>query len=167
MRENWQKIENVWTDIEGYNCFVCSPFHAWGFRLEFFYDPDEDVTVSPVPPVKEEMAGFPGIIHGGFQAMLLDEIMAWAALHHAKKTVFTGRMEVKFLLPLATGVPFLLKGKILKSSSRLIKAKAWIEAGGKVRAGGEGVCVIPDVKTYRKNLGVSEVSEDFLPYLRT
>ena len=39
-----KKIINPWKDMEGYNCFGCSPDNEAGVRMEFYEDGDEAVS---------------------------------------------------------------------------------------------------------------------------
>ena len=36
-----KKIINPWKNMEGYNCFGCSPDNEAGVRMEFYEDGDE------------------------------------------------------------------------------------------------------------------------------
>ena len=40
-----KKIINPWKDMEGYNCFGCSPDNEAGVRMEFYEDGDEVVSI--------------------------------------------------------------------------------------------------------------------------
>ncbi len=164
---NLTKVENLLLNFPGYNCFACSPSHSWGFRLEFYHDPAENVVLSPLSRIKEEMAGFPGLVHGGFQAMLLDEMMCWAVMHFERKLVFTARMEIKFSRALNTSKPCVAKGRVLKAGKKLITAEAWIDSGGTVRVYGTGSFIVPRPEDFRSNLGTDSVPAEFLDYLRT
>ena len=39
-----KKIINPWKNMEGYNCFGCSPDNEAGVRMEFYEDGDEVVS---------------------------------------------------------------------------------------------------------------------------
>lgn len=161
------RVDNLLLNYPGYNCFACSPSHSWGFHLEFFHDPKENVVLSPLSRIKEEMAGFPGIVHGGFQAMLLDEMMCWAVMHFRRKLVFTAKMEIKFSKALNTEKACLAKSRILKAGKKLITAEAWIESNGDRRVHGTGSFIVPTPEEFQSNLGADDIPEIFLEYLRT
>jgi uncharacterized protein (TIGR00369 family) len=169
MQPDWQPIENIFRSFPAYNCFVCSPHHGFGFRLEFFADPGREAVVAPLEP-REDMAGYPGILHGGFQAMLLDEVSCWAALHQAGKIVFTGALEVRFTRPLPTGAPALACARVTHAGSRLVKAEAWIEATteGKTerKAHATGGFYVPTAAEFAAVTGANPVPERYLAYLR-
>ena len=69
-----KKIINPWKDMEGYNCFGCSPDNEAGVRMEFYEDGDEVVSIWKPRP---EYQGWLNTLHGGIQSVLLDEICGW------------------------------------------------------------------------------------------
>lgn len=169
MRPDWTPIENIFLEFPNYNCVVCSPHHAFGFRLRFFHDPARDAVVAPLTP-REDMAGYPGILHGGFQAMLMDEVCGWAALHLAHKLVFTASLTVRFARPMHTRVPALACARVAKSGSRLVKIEAWIEAPAEDaterKAEAEGAFYHPTAAEFAAATGADPVPPRYLPYLR-
>ena len=68
-----KKIINPWKDMEGYNCFGCSPDNEAGVRMEFYEDGDEVVSIWKPRP---EYQGWLNTLHGGIQSVLLDESAA-------------------------------------------------------------------------------------------
>jgi acyl-coenzyme A thioesterase PaaI-like protein len=101
--------------------------------------------------------------------MLLDEIMVWGVMHYAGKTSFTGKMDVRFVEAVETGVPLLLEARPVKLSRRLAKMRGrLLEAGsGRLLCDGGGTYVIPSPKEFRENFGVQNVPEEFASYLRS
>ncbi|TVR70358.1 MAG: PaaI family thioesterase [Spirochaetaceae bacterium] len=69
-----RKVRNPYAGIGEYNCFGCDPNNAAGLRLEFFL---EGETVTSIWSPRRELEGYPGVIHGGIQATLADEIGGW------------------------------------------------------------------------------------------
>ena len=69
-----KKIINPWEGMSGYNCIGCSPDHPFGFHLHFYED-GEDI-VSQWQPTAD-FQGWVNTLHGGIQALLLDEICGW------------------------------------------------------------------------------------------
>ena len=52
-----KKIINPWKDMEGYNCFGCSPDNEAGVRMEFYEDGGEHLeAASGVSRVAEYVA---------------------------------------------------------------------------------------------------------------
>ena len=75
--EEWKKIKNPWMGREGYNCFGCAPCNEYGVKMEFYEVGDK--VVSRWRP-RPQYQGWIDTLHGGIQAVLLDEICAWAVM---------------------------------------------------------------------------------------
>ncbi|MCD4654386.1 PaaI family thioesterase [bacterium] len=89
------KLNNSYAAIEGYNCFACGPAHPFGLHLSFYFDDDSSiVTCNFVPDTL--FAGFPGILHGGIQATILDEVAFWGSWAKHGKSGFTYDLSVKY-----------------------------------------------------------------------
>ncbi|MDO5130133.1 MAG: PaaI family thioesterase, partial [Prevotellaceae bacterium] len=69
-----KKIINPWEGMPGYNCIGCSPDHPFGFHLHFYED--GEYIVSQWQPTSD-FQGWVNTLHGGIQALLLDEICGW------------------------------------------------------------------------------------------
>lgn len=115
-----RKIINVFAK-EDYHCFACSPHNPIGLRLNF-YETDEGVEAEWEPAKYYE--GYPGVIHGGIQSVLLDEITAWAVYIKAKTSGVTSRLNVKFKKPVSsTQKKITVKGKIEKIQRNFVYLK--------------------------------------------
>ncbi len=71
------KIVNPFIELgrgHDYNCFGCSPFNEIGLQLDFWED--GDYLVAKWQP-RKSLEGWMGVLHGGIQATLLDEIAGW------------------------------------------------------------------------------------------
>lgn len=89
-----KKILNPWRDVEGYNCFGCAPNNEAGVKMEFYEDGDEIVSIWKPRP---EYQGWINTLHGGIQAVLLDEICAWVILRKLQTTGVTSKMETRYM----------------------------------------------------------------------
>lgn len=94
-----KKIINPWAGMEGYNCFGCAPCNESGVKMEFYEDGDEVVSIWKPRP---EFQGWINTLHGGIQAVLLDEICAWAILRKMQTTGMTSKMETRYRKSIAT-----------------------------------------------------------------
>lgn len=83
-----KKIINPWKGLEGYNCFGCAPNNEAGVRMEFYEDGEEIVSIWKPRP---EYQGWIDTLHGGIQAVLLDEICAWVVLRKLQTTGVTSK----------------------------------------------------------------------------
>ena len=94
-----KKIVNPWKGMEGYNCFGCAPDNESGVKMEFYEDGDEIVSIWKPRP---DFQGWINTLHGGIQAVLLDEICAWAVLRKLQTTGVTSKMETRYRKPIDT-----------------------------------------------------------------
>ncbi len=67
-------VRNPFVGAEGYQCFGCDPNNGVGLRLTF-HRRDDVVTTTWHP--RGDLEGYPGVVHGGIQATLADEVGSW------------------------------------------------------------------------------------------
>lgn len=94
-----KKLVNPWKDVEGYFCFGCAPQNPSGLQMEFYEDEDEIVSYWK-PDCRYQ--GWLNTLHGGIQAVMLDEISAWAIIRKLQTTGVTSKMETRYLKPVHT-----------------------------------------------------------------
>ncbi|HEX7734590.1 MAG TPA: PaaI family thioesterase [Ktedonobacteraceae bacterium] len=83
---------NDTTDYQ--RCFVCGQRNPFGLHLVFRQE--EGSVVADFQP-REEHQGFPGVIHGGIVAAVLDEALGRTSLLGANpEWTMTGRLEIKY-----------------------------------------------------------------------
>ena len=83
---------NDTTDYQ--RCFVCGQRNPFGLHLVFRVE--EDSVVADFQ-AREEHQGFPGVIHGGIVAALLDETLGRTSLlGNNQDWTMTGRLEVRY-----------------------------------------------------------------------
>lgn len=109
-----RKIHNAFEKLPGYNCFGCSGHNDEGLRMKFFEDGDEIVS-SWVPD--GHFQGYFGVLHGGIQATMLDEIASWVVFIKLKTSGVTSNMNVRYRKPL-----LIEKGEI-RLRSRLVEMR--------------------------------------------
>lgn len=104
------KLKNPFTQLEGYNCFGCSPNNKLGLHLTFFEENDE--IVSRWEP-DSNFQGYFNILHGGIQATLMDEIASWTVYVKVKTAGFTSKAEIRYLKTVAIDQgPVTLRSKV-------------------------------------------------------
>lgn len=75
-------------------CFVCGQRNPYGLHLVFRQE--DDTIVADFQP-REEHQGFPGVIHGGIVAAVLDEALGRTSLlGNNQEWTMTGRLEVRY-----------------------------------------------------------------------
>ncbi len=107
------------------SCFICGRNNPVGLYMRF-YDNGEDEVVSEYT-VPERYQGYPGIVHGGIQAAMLDEVVGRVAMiadhHHFMMSV---TLKVKYRHSVAVETPLRIIGKITRLRGRLGKASGRI-----------------------------------------
>ncbi|MDL2211177.1 PaaI family thioesterase [Bacteroides sp. OttesenSCG-928-M17] len=124
-----KKIINPWKDVEGYNCFGCAPENPAGVKMEFYEDGDEVVCKWKPRP---EYQGWLDTLHGGIQAVLLDEICAWVVLRKLQTTGVTSKMETRYMKSVSTTDEYIeLRASIqeIKRNIILIEARLYNQQG--------------------------------------
>jgi uncharacterized protein (TIGR00369 family) len=107
-----------------YNCFGCSPENEIGLRMQF-YDTGEELIAYWEP--QHHYAGYPGIVHGGIQATLLDEIAAWTVYVRCETSGVTLNMNVTFHSPLRMSKgQATIKARLIEQTGKLAILKAGI-----------------------------------------
>lgn len=126
-----KKIINPWEGMEGYNCIGRSPNHPFGFHLHFYED-GEDI-VSQWKPTSDYQ-GWVNTLHGGIQALLLDEICGWVVTRKLQTTGVTSRMETKYKRPVSTSDSVLtLRAHIAEQKRNIVVIEATLsDSTGKV-----------------------------------
>jgi acyl-coenzyme A thioesterase PaaI-like protein len=104
-------------------CFGCGPLNQEGLQMTFLAEGDVSVTEFEVPA---RYQSWKGVVHGGMVALMLDEAVGWAAWHKGHPGV-TGKLEVRFRLPLKIGERIRLTGWVDNVRRTLVYATAKIE----------------------------------------
>ncbi|MCK9618010.1 MAG: PaaI family thioesterase [Lentimicrobiaceae bacterium] len=88
-----RKIINPFVKQPGYNCFGCSPDNPLGLKMEFAEEGDNIVSRWKA---QSDYQGWNGVLHGGIQQTLMDEIASWVVFTKLKTGGVTSRMESRF-----------------------------------------------------------------------
>ncbi len=106
-------------------CFVCGLQNPNGLRL-VFYD-DGGAAVRADFQVVPHFQGYPGVVHGGIVASILDEAIGRVVLiHDHHKFMFTANLAVKYRQPVPTEQPLYVLGTLLKQRGRIAQANGAI-----------------------------------------
>jgi len=102
-------------------CFICGRNNPLGLYMKFFDNGENEVYSEYTVP--EHYQGYPGIVHGGILAAMLDEAVARVSMigdhHHLMMSV---KLEVKYRQPTPTETPLRVVGRIVKLRGRLGEA---------------------------------------------
>jgi acyl-coenzyme A thioesterase PaaI-like protein len=91
-----------------------------GLHLQYSLD---DATVTTTWTPTDAHAGFPGLVHGGLIAAVLDDVMGRCSVLQ-RRWVVTGRMETRFRQGAAVGEPLTIRGWSTRFSDRVMQAEA-------------------------------------------
>ena len=118
-------------DDPGNHCFGCSPHNPSGLQLAFTRTGDR--TVECRTTVKPDFGGQPGVIHGGVQAALLDEVMG-VAVHLAwpegeDADCVTADFSLRYRRPAPTATELVLVGELDHVDGRNVHVRGEIRDG--------------------------------------
>jgi uncharacterized protein (TIGR00369 family) len=138
-------------------CFCCGPQNPSGLKLRFTRESDTSVSTTFTAP--EDWTGWGRIMHGGFQALLLDETTSWAAFGAlGERSFVTREITVRFLRPVHVGRPLTVVGRIVDDRGRAIVARGEIrDASGTVLTEADAVLLRMDERAMRAVAGADDV----------
>jgi uncharacterized protein (TIGR00369 family) len=110
------------TDLNEGLCFGCGHNNPIGLKLKFIKD--GDTCRAEFIPNKTHQ-GWPGVVHGGILASLLDEAMSYAAYFEGV-TCLTASMQVRLRQPVKVEEPLIVTASVTKNSRKLFESKARI-----------------------------------------
>ncbi len=102
-------------------CFVCGRKNPRGLYMTFYDNGCDEVHAEHV--IADDYQGYPGIVHGGVVAAMLDEAVGRVAMigdHH--RFMMSVRLEVKYRRPVPTGMRLRVLGRIVRLRGRLGQA---------------------------------------------
>lgn len=110
-------------------CFICGLENPVGLHLHIYEMEPGVIEASYQAP--EHFQGYPGVLHGGIVAALLDEISGRAHMGKAEnpRFMFTGKLEVKYRKNVPIGKPLRIVGKAGRKRTRFVESWAGIYDG--------------------------------------
>ena len=159
-----REIENIFLDFPGYGCFACDPRNTQGLRLKFFADDEKGVVFTRTTP-EHHLQGFPGILHGGIQCALVDEVAFWTMFDRHKKIALTTNIEMEFLRPVGAQSEIEVVGKISNEDGRKIRVDVVISEREKVCTRSSVDYIIPKKEVTMRVMGKERFTGKFTQYL--
>jgi acyl-coenzyme A thioesterase PaaI-like protein len=117
------------------DCFVCGQRNQGGLRLDFQLLPDGKVEAQLC--CTNEFQGYPGYLHGGIIASLLDGAMTNCLFAHGK-IAMTAELKIRYFSPIVVEKKLTIRSWIEKSRPRFFLMKAEIISEGILLAQGNG-----------------------------
>lgn len=159
-----REIENIFLDFPGYGCFACDPRNNHGLRLKLFAD-DEKGDVFTRFTSEKHLQGFPGILHGGIQCALVDEVAFWTMFDKIKKIALTAKIDMEFLRPVGISSELEVRGRIAEESGRRVAVDVVIYEQNKVCTRSRVDYIIPKRDVTLRVMGKERFTEKFKKYL--
>jgi acyl-coenzyme A thioesterase PaaI-like protein len=104
-------------------CFICGLENPVGLKLRIYQTEPGVIETTYTAP--EHFQGYPGVLHGGIVATILDEISGRAHMGDPStpRFMFTGKLEVKYRKNVPIGKPLKIIGKAGKTKGKM--AEGW------------------------------------------
>jgi acyl-coenzyme A thioesterase PaaI-like protein len=122
-------------------CFVCGLSNPYGLQLRFNITAQGEVTAEYTVP--ERYQGYPGVVHGGIVAAMLDEVTGRVHMGiDPPRFMYTARLEIRYRRNVPVGQPLRIVGRADTSTGRRATATAAIyDAQGTVLAEADALLV--------------------------
>ena len=94
------------------HCFVCGVENPIGLHVHFYETAPDEVTAEYTAP--ESYQGYPGILHGGITAAILDEATGRSFMGTdaaESKFMYTAELKVKYKKKIPVGQPLKIVGR--------------------------------------------------------
>lgn len=123
------------------SCYVCGRENPVSLRMTFYLQESGVVTSEVVVP--ETYAGYPGMVHGGNIAAMMDEAAGRAATgDEPNRFAVTSQLTIKYRQPVPTNQLLKVTGKLLKKRGKVSQATGEIRnENGELLAEAEGIFV--------------------------
>lgn len=123
-------------------CYFCGTQNRQGFGIRYDYDPNTDQVEGFAEP-DEDFCGYPGILHGGIQSALLDDVMYWAVSHRTATSSVTVELRCRFVNVARLGQRFVLRARAHGSKGRKTQSEGWLlDEAGDIVAEASGLYLI-------------------------
>ena len=103
------------------SCFVCGRENSSGLNMTFYETSPGEVVAEYT--VSEEYQGYPGVVHGGIIASILDEASGRSQMGPGpSRFMFTAQLSIRYRKPVPVGQPLKILGHAGESKGRIAKA---------------------------------------------
>ena len=136
-----------WFEFAPHNCFACGSLNRNGLGLLHHVEPGRSWTELTLD---SRFEGWEGIVHGGIESTIIDEVMAWALVGQDNWGV-TARMSVEFRRPVEVGTPIRADGWVTRDRRRIVDTAGRIvdSSSGEELATATGLYVAADAERKR------------------
>ena len=107
------------------HCFACGMENDFSLRLSFYIDESDRVVSETVIPA--DFQGYPGVVHGGIVATMLDETAARSVMvSDPNRHMFTGKLTTRYRKPVPVGQTLRLVGEMVRDRGKMAECRAWL-----------------------------------------
>ena len=119
------------------HCFACGLENSNGLALRFDAIGPDEVMAETV--IDDRFQGYPGVVHGGIVAAMLDEVAGRAGMvDDHNHFMVTAKLTVRYRKPVPVGQPLRLVGRVTQRRGRIASAVAEVQlADGTIGADAE------------------------------
>lgn len=104
-----------------HDCFVCGVDNPAGLRMRFYESDTDPIQVLAEYTVPAQYQGYPGVVHGGIVATMLDEVTSRTVFRgDPPRFVVTARLAVRYRKPVPVETPLRLTGRVVEDKGRII-----------------------------------------------
>ncbi len=135
------------------HCFVCGVNNSFGLKIKFYEPNPGEVEAEICLP--EQYQGYPGVVHGGIIAAMLDEAAGRSHMDgEPPRFMFTAKLDIRYRKNVPVGIPLRLVGRAGRSKGRTAEAySAVFDQEGTLLAEADVLMVnVPESKINEVNL---------------
>ena len=144
-------------------CFGCGPTNPAGMQLHFHRDGDDAVVTTL--HAKPGWEGAPGVLHGGLQATLIDEVGAWTVIGITGNFGFTTSMQVRYLRPVRADRPVDARGELVERTDTTARVRIRLSQDDQTLASATATYLMPSREQAEAILG-GALPDAWLPLTR-
>jgi uncharacterized protein (TIGR00369 family) len=125
------------------NCFVCGVDNQAGLHMQFYETDSDPVEVHVDYTVPAQYQGYPGVVHGGIIATMLDEVISRTVFRgDPPRFVVTAKLSIRYRKPVPVETPLKLVGRVVEDKGKVISVAGEIYGPeGTLLASGDAVLV--------------------------
>ena len=144
-------------------CFGCGPHNALGMQLRFAREGEEVVTTYTAPSGHD---GPPGVLHGGLQATICDEVAGWALVGLIGRMGFTTSMTVRYMRPVRIGEELEARARIVSIKGAIVTLRVKLSQAGRTGCTASVSYTLPTAEAAAASLNLDELHPRWVELLR-
>jgi uncharacterized protein (TIGR00369 family) len=109
------------------SCFVCGVENPFGLKMKFYNTGPGEVRAEYIVP--RQFQGYPGVVHGGVLAAMLDEVAGRAVIEDGPtRFMVTAQLNIRYRKPVPLGTQLQLTGRVVKRQGKVATCLGEIRA---------------------------------------